>query len=991
MDSGLTKLFLRKRSKRPVIISEPLRDTFQQTAGYKEFHDGKPPTIGTRPIKPSDEKKGRKSFSHLRAKSTGVPEFSRQINQGSGARPRTAQGISPPATETSAPSRPRVHNRTVSDQPPMRREASQAPEIPSLPNHKAGMKRPKYFDLLQATVPTSTAKPLPKSTTGSSDMYNESVADRNSQYSKPLKSAPSNDLRRPPSATRDKHALARENVDQQRATFDVIRASRNFNATVSQAATESTGKNIPGSSAFRGANHSGRSPSKSVRRERMVMSEKEKSDGFAQQLASKDSHRLKRKEVNQTASPAQSSPNAKGNLSSTLSASDPPSSLPGTGHHSGRRRSTTAPKIPTPRSLTEESQVERPVIVISNPIQHVSRQMKGTRDDPVPFTIPTRSNSQGSITTGVQTSGYPPPSFSPNGELPLVGADGSERGRENSKRRSRYLSTASINMMPDDVPKVNSSVRKGQIPSKSVTRVSESGRGRTPSAKDESKNDVEAENGMAHPTDHTALLRSAVVSASSYVHRFTDDVAVGRILQHRRSRDVSQDKSSGRVPSDREVSVSSRSDRGTGTSTPRGATSLMHSDSSDSASQKPAERTKERGSSSRPAQRPSHRALNTTTVREPSTAPAAANHTLSGHGVPESRPHAMGNLRNLRPGTGQPSAKTSATSETPLPTKSPPSGKPPPAHGGQETARFIPPTVTRDFALPQRQPHAITPAPANRLQPGTNDSIDRAVDEGNQGFRLGGYIHIDRAELGSGISEMDRIIATKKQAAAKALLKLQEVMAMPMWEKEPNFDSPRSSTTTTTTTTPNYSRCLSLDNGRPIPPRAIFNQVKIPPPASRLRHHHVAEPSSSSSSFLPRGYEAAAPGPDGELNQPANGGDVANALVSSLQQTSWDDAARQKENIEPFGSLDPPPLRLGKRGRSDSESAVLVVKRGHSRMGSGLSMSSSTSAHSLPYYLVPARGSSRRDEYRDGVDGDDGGGFGEPSSRRMHVGELAWR
>lgn len=93
MESGLKRLFLRRKSTtKPPLISEPLSDTFRQTAGYDGITDGPHPTIGTRPIKPSDQKVKRKSSSHFQTKSVGIQEASQVLHTDTETRPRTAPG-----------------------------------------------------------------------------------------------------------------------------------------------------------------------------------------------------------------------------------------------------------------------------------------------------------------------------------------------------------------------------------------------------------------------------------------------------------------------------------------------------------------------------------------------------------------------------------------------------------------------------------------------------------------------------------------------------------------------------------------------------------------------------------------------------------------------------------------------------------------------------------------------------------------------------------
>lgn len=277
-----------------------------------------------------------------------------------------------------------------------------------------------------------------------------------------------------------------------------------------------------------------------------------------------------------------------------------------------------------------------------------------------------------------------------------------------------------------------------------------------------------------------------------------------------------------------------------------------------------------------------------------------------------------------------------------------------------------PAILTRDFAQSQIStglyPSKAVEAFLSRPYQGiiTSSNIE------NEKFAVGSYVHISQEELGYESSELDRSIAIKKQAAAKALLKLHEVMAMPTWTESSNIGRLRASTKV-----PSHWRDLSIEDGSPIAPNAIFKQVKMPAMNPPLSRHSTFKTHQKRDS--------------GQSNKNVAIGTAALALAYAPREPLKQDWPTETSTEELSGTVSSSESaehpRAERRGRKENKAPK--AKRSHSRIGSTISVNSGTSAHSLPYHMVPARGSSIRDSLSSG------GEFGEPA--RAHVGGLGWQ
>lgn len=170
MESSLKNLLFRRRSKStPPAARQPPQDAFQQTADYAAFSSGPAPKIGALPLKPSQEKQPRKSFTHTKARSDGLQQARPIAESPNIGRPRTASAVKPYFVGVSkpnglgAPSGPSSHGKSISG------VAAEAPPVPPLPQNLDAIPGPRYQDIMQFAARQQISRAT----------FNEHIATRN--------------------------------------------------------------------------------------------------------------------------------------------------------------------------------------------------------------------------------------------------------------------------------------------------------------------------------------------------------------------------------------------------------------------------------------------------------------------------------------------------------------------------------------------------------------------------------------------------------------------------------------------------------------------------------------------------------------------------------------------------------------------------------------------------------------------------------------------
>jgi hypothetical protein len=145
----LKNLFSRRRSKSsPHTPNDVPQESLQQTPSYAAASPGPAPTVGALPLKPSQEKQPRRSFSHTKAKIGGLRQTTESANVG---RPRTSKGVKPFFIGVSKPASSGVplgssHGTGIDGR---RVEGMVPPPIPPLPKDPDILQGPRYHDIMQ--------------------------------------------------------------------------------------------------------------------------------------------------------------------------------------------------------------------------------------------------------------------------------------------------------------------------------------------------------------------------------------------------------------------------------------------------------------------------------------------------------------------------------------------------------------------------------------------------------------------------------------------------------------------------------------------------------------------------------------------------------------------------------------------------------------------------------------------------------------------------
>jgi hypothetical protein len=241
MESTLKSLFFRRRTKsKPPAVKDTPQASFQQTSGYAAVPSGPAPKVGALPLKPSQEKQPRKSFSHTKAKSDGLQETRQVVESANIGRPRTSPGVKPYFVGVSkpngsgTPSGPSSRGTSIDG---AAAEDMSPPPVPPLPKDLDNLRGPRYHDIMQYAAKQQISRAtfnehvaarnmgLPRKSVDifetevnqlSGGRYNEYVAMRNID---------------PPrqSIDRFEEEVALRNTapsDPQRTSFDAMRASR---------------------------------------------------------------------------------------------------------------------------------------------------------------------------------------------------------------------------------------------------------------------------------------------------------------------------------------------------------------------------------------------------------------------------------------------------------------------------------------------------------------------------------------------------------------------------------------------------------------------------------------------------------------------------------------------------------------------------------------------------------------------------------------------
>ena len=827
---------------------------------------------------------------------------------------------------------------------------------------------PKYSDLLQAAVSTSRTKLPFEAKRTSFDLYNESIASRNSRYGGTPAMSKNKSVARGPPTHKDKSAPLTDSVETPRASFGAMRASRDAKDPTTHAAVGRPSTGMPQASAAKVNDILPAATSNNAEGEGQLMPESESPQDIVPPLTPSESRRSKRKSIRQTNRSSQLAPALPGEPAPSVPLLDPSSRL------ATRKRSKTIPDPTRQDNVPDWHRIGKPAVLTLKPFEAglgESAAADSTLDSSI---SPAVSSTEPNITIEDQVSTPQPLNVTSSYVPPRVSSNRSRRKRDKNKNRSRDLVGGPRNEISEVVLSVRSVSQEKVTPSRKVMDLTDDGPARK--AGDVNQNDYDSgrEETVAQKVDPVQVLRASVVSANSYIYKREDDVMLEKVLHHRPSQSQSQHESNRYSSTPGDVCLGAQSDKNDKTSPtvdldlPTGTTTLnpalqslaLHFDVTPSnlRPSKPPPKPSVANASPEVSQREPAFEGTSLPISTPRDTSFFSEDILPRAEADTTQHHPLAPAIAKAPSKNSPTNNDSATVLQLYEDITPPNnieGRVPPP----------PAILTRDFAHSQAPPRGRAGEVIGGPQSTMAHGLYTQKPEQNRSSRRGDSIHIGQEELGSQLSELDRSFAAKKQAAAEALLKLQALMAMPTWDETSTIDSLRGSMNMSS-----HWRNSSIEDGSPVAPSDIFKKVRIPILSPPLSRH------STFSSQQGRGVRE---DPERPMNGIAEGTSTAhpNADLGDVSSSQV-----HKEHVitstVPLESPEQPQNK--RRGRSDTASSQ--AKGSHSRMGSTVSAMSGTSAHSLPYHMVPARGSSMRDS--DSSAGD----LGE--SPKFHVGELGW-
>ncbi|KAF7510455.1 hypothetical protein GJ744_006734 [Endocarpon pusillum] len=973
MESGFKRFFLHKHksSKSKLdLTNTPPPNTFLQTARYDEFAAGPAPTVGARPIKPSQQGMRRKSFSHLRAKSVGSREARQLVYSNSDARPRTAPNTQPPLLSGLEPSNSSYQSGVSQNEMLARSGSMQTPpNVPELPKASAEMRRPKYSDLLQAAVFASKTRLPSEAKRASFDLYNESIASRNSRYAEPPAISKNKGVVRDPPTHRDKSAPLTDSVDTHRASFGAMRASRDAKTRTTHAAVGRAGTGMLQASAAKVNDILPAATANTAEGGGRLKPGFGSPQDMVPPLTPSESRRSKRKSIRQTNLSSQLAPALPGEPAPSVPLLDPSARL------AARKRSKTLPDPARQDNVPDWRRIGKPAIFTLKPFEAGVGDLAAAGSTLDSSISPAGSSTQPNIAIEDLVSTPQPLGVTSADVPPRVSSNRSRRKRDKDKDHSRDLVGGPRNKVSEVVLRVRSVSQEKATPSRKLMDLTVDGPARK--AEDVNQNDYDngREETVAQKADPLQALRASVVSANSYLHSGGDDVMLEQVLHHHPSQSQPQheidrypstpgDVHLGGAQTDKKDETcpagDSHSPTGTTALNPALQPSALHLDVAPS--------------DSGPAKSPLKPSAANASPRVSQHEPALGRTSLPISTHRETSFSSEDILPRAEADTTQHPPSTQAIAQAPS-TNSPSNNNSAavlqryeditPSNSIEDRVPGPPAILTRDFAPSRVPPRGRAGGVIGGPQSTVAHGLYPQKPEQHRSSRRGDSIHIGQVELGSQISELDRSFAAKKQAAAEALLKLQALMAMPTWDETSTIDSLRESTNMLS-----HWRNLSIEDGSPVAPSDIFKKVKIPirsPPLSRhstlssQQGRGVRENGERAMNGIAEGTWTALPNADvGKVSSSQVHGEY---VITSTAPSESSEQSQSK-----------------RRGRSDTASSQ--AKGSHSRMGSTVSAMSGTSAHSLPYHMVPARSSSMRDS--DSSAGDVG------ESPKFHGGELGW-
>jgi hypothetical protein len=159
MEAQLRRFWPRRKIKKSTkpdateVPYVPARSGFEHNDSYEATVSGPPPEVGAFPRKPSDDKKPKKSFGHAKAQSAGSQEYRTVVEKDAHSRARSAGGIQPILLGISRPVIPGSMHKDVMDAG----THASAPAVPAVPRLNPTASLPT-----SATTRVNTVTSLPQ-------------------------------------------------------------------------------------------------------------------------------------------------------------------------------------------------------------------------------------------------------------------------------------------------------------------------------------------------------------------------------------------------------------------------------------------------------------------------------------------------------------------------------------------------------------------------------------------------------------------------------------------------------------------------------------------------------------------------------------------------------------------------------------------------------------------------------------------------------------
>lgn len=389
---------------------------------------------------------------------------------------------------------------------------------------------PKYYDVLQAAVSASKMTAPPETTRAPFDLYNESIANRNALYSKPLRPSTKDDVLKVSSTQGGNHSASTQNADTQRASFDAMRASRNAKFSMKRPAVQESENRISGTSSASVHDHANQYRLEGIIEQDHLGTVRKNTRDMNIPRSPSEGRRTHREGGGASYVARQLSQAMPKNSISKRTAANPRPSSDSSKLYSDRE---TTKELSISDHTAEGYLVTSPTALTLKPFEDGSNPLvptDTTLHHPISYS---RSKGQGNFTGDNQMLAGRHQGLAFDDVPPRTSSDRSARKHQKSKRLSQDLAITASGPKArneQDVQSVHSkeaasSARSADLSGNKSVRESDE------VFEDKRGNRNEGAT-TTHHADPVQMLRASVVPANDYSYRGGDNVIDGRVLNH---------------------------------------------------------------------------------------------------------------------------------------------------------------------------------------------------------------------------------------------------------------------------------------------------------------------------------------------------------------------------------------------------------------------------------------------------------------------------